>query len=266
MKIVSPRSWSTTLLLDAMFYHAAQANYKAAEESLKDIKKAERNFGRLRTKERTILDRHNGDVLSAYDELEPIYISMESADYGISAAYGPHLQYLALTHILCAAASEAHINQMSKETLTGNFRDQFERVSLEGKWLFLPKMIGGDTFDQGAEPFQSFSILIKYRNELVHYKGKKENWAGFEQGPPTFFAKLGLSLPEAHRSLQTIKKMILELSRMTQREPPFWLRKGYDKLPADIITNFFEIGIEHHKESKPNKSLKADAASRRRAP
>lgn len=266
MKLISPPSWSTTLLLDAMFFHAAQENYKAAEKALKDIEKADRKFARLRAKERTILDRHNRDSWNAYDELEPVYIQMDSAEYSIGAAYGPHLQYLALTHILCSAASEAHINQMSKETLTGKFRDQFEKVSLEGKWLFLPKMIGRYSFDQGAKPFQSFSILIKYRNELVHYKGKKETWESFEQGPPTFLDKLGLSLPEAHRSLQTIRMMILELSKMTQREPPYWLRKGYNKLPADIITNFFEIEIEHHKESKPNKSLKADAARSHRAP
>ena len=176
MKVISPSSWSTTLLLDAMYYNAAKKNYKAAKAALKNIEKADKDFAKLRAKEKKVLDRHNGDSFSAYDKLEPIYIQMEDAEYSIGAAYGPHLQHLALTHILCAAATEAHINQVAKKTLTGKFRDQFEKVSLEGKWLFLPRMTGRDCFDQGAEPFQSFSMLVKYRNELVHYKGKKEKW------------------------------------------------------------------------------------------
>lgn len=266
MKIISPPSWSTTLLVDAMYYHAAQENYKAAKTALKDIEKADKGFARLRAKEKQILDKHNGDSFSAYDELEPIYIQMEDAEYSIGIAYGPHLQYLALTHILCAAAAEAHINQIAKETLTGKCRDQFEKVSLEGKWLFLPKMIGKYCFDQGAEPFQSFSMLIKYRNELVHYKGKKENWKGFEQGLPKFLDQLGLSLPEAARSLQTIKMMIRELSKMTRKEPPYWIRKGYAKLPADIVTNFLKIEVERPEESKPNKPSNEAAAKNRPAP
>jgi hypothetical protein len=265
MKIISPPSWSTTLLVDAMYYHAAQENYKAAKMALKDIEKADRRFTRLKAKEEHVLDIHDGDSFSAYDELELINIKMESAEYSIVAAYGPHLQCLALTHILCASAAEAHINQIAKEILTGKFRDQFEKVSLEGKWLFLPKMTGRYCFDQGAEPFQSFSMLIKYRNELVHYKGKKENWGGFEQGRPKFLDKLGLSLSEAHRSIQTVKIMILELSKMTQKEPPYWLRKSYHKLPSDIVTNFFNIKIEYPKESKP-KPPKKDAAKSHHAP
>lgn len=245
MKILSPPKLSTTLLVDAMYFHAAQENFKAAKAVKKNIEKAERGFARLRAKEKKILVKHNGDSFSAYDELEPLYIQMEGAEYNIGAAYGPQMQHLALTHILCAAAAEAHINQIAKEELIGSVREHFEKVSIEGKWLFLPKMLKGCCFDQGSEPFQSFSKLIKYRNGLVHYKGKKECWEGFEQGEPKFITTLGLSIQEAERSLQSIMGMILELSKMMKREPPYWLRKDYDKLSSDIVTNFFLITFEH---------------------
>ena len=39
-------------------------------------------------------------------------------------------------------------------------------------------------------------------------------------------------------------KMILEISEMINQEPPYWLRQGYDDLPQDIATNFFETHIE----------------------
>ena len=227
-----------------MYYHAAQKNFKAAKRGSKEIEKAEKGFARLRAKEKRILDKHSNEPLGAYNELEPVYIQMEGAEYDIAAAYGLQIQYLALVHILCAAAAEAHINQIAKEELTGKFRDQFEKVSLEGKWLFLPKMLGGSSFDQRSEPFQSFSMLIKYRNALVHHKSKKENWEGFEQGPPKFLHTLGLSLQEADRSVRSVRLMFIELSKIIKRKPPYWLRDGYDKLPTDITTNFFEIVLE----------------------
>jgi len=198
----------------------------------------------LRSEEEEILESHGGDSSEAYDELEPIYIQMGNAEYDIGAAYGPYFQNIALTHILCLTAAEAHINIIAKENLKGKFRDNFERISIEGKWLFLPKILGKTTFDQGAEPFQSISTLIRHRNELVHYKARKEAWEGFEQGMPKFLGKLGLSLRDARRSLKAVKGMILELSRIIEKEPPYWLREGYDDLPQDIATNFFEIKIE----------------------
>jgi hypothetical protein len=243
-KVPSPPTCSTTLLIDAMYFHAAKNTCAAAKTFLKGIGKARKALADLRNEEAGVLDRYNGDSWKAYDDLEPIYIQMESAEHGIGAAYGPYFQNIALTHILCATAAEAHINLIAKGRLEGKFRDNFERISIEGKWLFLPKILENTTFDQGSEPFQSFSKLIKYRNELVHYKGRKESWESFEQGMPEFLDKLGLSLRKARKSIQTVREMILEISRMIDQGPPYWLREGYHDLPQNIVTNFFEIDIE----------------------
>ena len=243
-KVPSPPTWSTTLLIDAMYFHAAKIAYATAKKSLIGIGKARKAFSDLRYEETEILDRYNGDSYRAYDELEPVYIQMENAEYGIGAAYGPYFQNIALTHILCTTTAEAHINLIAKVHLEGKFRKIFEKISVEGKWLFLPKIIGDTTFDQGTEPFQSFSGLIKYRNELVHYKGIKESWESLEKGMPTFLDKLGLSLRRARKSIQAVRDMIQELSRMINKEPPYWLREGYDDLGQDIVTNFFETDIE----------------------
>jgi hypothetical protein len=243
-KIPSPPSYFTTLSIDAMYFHAAKNCCEAAKISLKGIGEARKAFVDLRSEEAGILKHYDGDAWKAYDDLEPIYIQMESAEYGIGAAYGPYFQNIALTHILCATAAEAHINIIAKGRLEGKFNDNFERISIEGKWLFLPRILGNTTFDQGAEPFQSFSELIKYRNELVHYKGGRESWEGFEEGMPKFLDKLGLSLRIARKSIKTAMKMILEISKMINQEPPYWLRQGYDDLPQDIATNFFETHIE----------------------
>lgn len=112
-KMTSPPSFSTTLSVDEMYYHVAQDNFNAAKMASKEIVKAEKGFAKLRNAEERILDRYTkGDSLRAYDQLEPIYIQMENAEYSIAAAYGLQVQYLALTHILCAASAEPHINQI----------------------------------------------------------------------------------------------------------------------------------------------------------
>ncbi|MCK4789844.1 MAG: hypothetical protein KAV87_39255 [Desulfobacteraceae bacterium] len=243
-KVPSPPTWSTTLLIDAMYFHSAKSCCEAAKMSLKGIGKARKAFADLRNEEAEILDRYDGDSWKAYDDLEPIYIQMDGAEHDIGAAYGPYFQNIALTHILCATTAEAHINLIAKGRLKGKFRDNFEKISIEGKWLFLPKILGKTTFNQGSEPFQSFGKLIKYRNELVHYNGRKESWESFEQSMPKFLDKLGLSLRKARKSIRTVREMILKLSKMIDEEPPYWLREGYDDLPKDIVTNFFEVNIE----------------------
>lgn len=243
-KDLSPSVWSTTLSIDAMYFHSAKGCYKAAKVTLKNIGKARKAFSDLRCEEADILGRHDGDSYKAYDELEPIYIQMDGAEYNIGVAYGPYLQNIALTHILCVTSLEAHINLIAKGHLKGKLWGNFEKISIEGKWLFLPKIIGKTTFDQGTEPFQSFGKLLKYRNELVHYKGKKESWATFEEGMPKFLDKLGLSLRKARRSIWAVREMILELSKKINEEPPYWLREDIDNLPGNIGLNFFEIIID----------------------
>lgn len=236
--------WYTTLLIDSMYFHAAKINYLAAKEDTKGIDKARENFDILRQEELDILDKHDGDHHEAYDELEPLYIQMEDAEYKIGSAYGPYLQHIAMTHIFCTTAAEAHINMVAEERLTGKHRAHFDRIPLEGKWLFLPKILGKVGFDPGAEPFQGFSMMIKRRNMLVHYKRQREQWRGFSEGEPGFLEELGLSLTEARRSLAAVKKIILALSDMIGRDRPYWLREGYDELPPNVVTNFFEIEIE----------------------
>jgi len=240
-------TWFAALQIDEMYFHAAKSCCENASSAIVNIENAKKTFTGLRNEEAEILERYDGDSWKAGDELETICIQMEGAEYDIGAAYGPYLQSIALTHILCVTAAEAHINLIAKARLSGKIRDNFERISIEGKWLFLPKILGNTTFDQGAEPFQGFSKLIGYRNELVHYRGRKERCDSFEHGMPKFLDRLGLSLTEAWKSIDTVKGIILQMAAMINQKSPHWLREGYEDLPQDIVTNFFDITLEHEK-------------------
>jgi len=186
------------------------------------IRKAESDFNILLQQETTILERHKDDPDSSYNEHERLAITMESQEYEIGLAYGPFLQYLATVHILCATSLEAHINIRAKETLKGRFFRDFERISLEAKWLFLPKLLGIAGFEPGTEPFQGFARLIKYRNEIVHYKGRKEEW-NRQGGVPSFLEKLGFTLAAAENSLDCVRNMITTLANQLDQATPHWL-------------------------------------------
>jgi len=222
MRNIKPPSMRTTFLVDAMYLHAAYERYDRALKEEARIPRASRKIERLKEREEQILFRHGGDTLKAYNELEPIYIEMESADYLLCQAYGPSLQSFALVQILCAASLEAHIVARGRAGLTGRLLEAFDRFSLEAKWLTLPKLLGLPGFDPGSEPFQSFAVLVRLRNSLVHYRERFEEWAA--PGVPSFLGNLGLSKEAASRSIDCAVRMVVGLAKQLGEPKPFWLR------------------------------------------
>ncbi len=240
----SNRDFITELLIDAMYYLTAQQNYENAKSCIKKIKAAENRLHKLQSKFDNITEKYENDFASEYKKLEPICIQMEDAEYEIGAAYGFQIQHIASIHILCSASLEAYINFQGQKLLKGKHWENFEPMTLETKWLFLPRLVGAVGFDPGKNPFQKFSKMIRYRNQLVHYKRKKEKWKS--PGIPEFVKKLGLTFECAGDSLSAVKEMILFFCDSFGEEKPYWLKKHFKKLPKGISTNFFNITIAKH--------------------
>ncbi len=212
----------TTIEVDAMYYHAAKSSYAQAVQQMAEVKKAEVVFQKLEEEEAEIFARHGGDAKNAYDELESVFISMESAHVEIGMAHAPLLRHLAITQILCAACLEAHVNLKASDRLSGHLHKHFEQFPLNAKWIFLPKLLGLPGFDPGAQPFQGFAKLVKCRNELVHYKPRSEEWRYGQV--PAAVEKLGLTLDAASGSLDVVPSMIQSLADQLNVEAPDWLR------------------------------------------
>src|SRR5215510_2410375 len=64
----------TVLTLDAMYYHAALKSLQRAREAEPEVQKALLDFEPLRAKSESILQRHGGNAIKAYDQLESVYI------------------------------------------------------------------------------------------------------------------------------------------------------------------------------------------------
>jgi hypothetical protein len=224
----------TTMRVDAMYLHAARTNFDLAIKQERKINTARRQIEKLNIRRDMILKRHDGDEIAAYDQLEPLYIQMESADYRLGEAHGPQLQAFAMVHILAAAALESHINIQAAERLTRGIFNLIERFSLEAKWITIPRLFCLPGFDIGSEPYQSFSKLVNYRNSLIHYKPHIEDWKS--PGVPIFLSDLGLTQKAAEKSLQAATAMISQLAKQFGDEKPFWIsRTGI---------NYFEITVD----------------------
>jgi len=233
--------WKLAFDVDAMYFHAAKQNYETGVRGFARVQQAYDNYAGLEEESERVIGKYRGDTWKAYDELEPLYIQLESAGSSIGFEYAPVLEAFSTTHILCAAALETHINARSKGLLSGKSWDKFESMDLETKWLFLPKLAGLEGFDPGTEPFQSFSKLISFRNRLVHYKERTEPWK--PPGVPSFLADLGLTEKLAGQSLESVRGMISGLARRLKEKQPFWLTKSTQ------AANYFSIQIPSKRKS-----------------
>lgn len=229
-------TYLTYLQIDALYLHAARQACSHAFDAKNKIEAAKDHWKSLEETESRILGDHEGDTHSAYDDLEPIYRQMESAHYEIGETYAPMLKELAVVHMLCVGALEAHINSIAKESLGGKEAKAFEKLALNAKWLFLPRMLGCPGFEPGHQPFQRFSKLLKHRNELIHYKQRKEAWVYGEV--PKFLLELGLTTSDAEQSIEAVQSMIEEFARQRGADPPYWLRSDLNQM------SYFDISVE----------------------
>lgn len=148
-------------------------------------------------------------------------IRLEREEEDLHSLYAPILEGFAQVHLLAVASLEAHINEQGFILLKGVAWDNFEKMSLEAKWLFLPRLCGAEGFDPGAEPFQSFSQIIKRRNALAHYKPHAEDWR--PPGVPQFIEKLGLTKEASEQALRTVTLMVKNLAAKLRLDEPYWV-------------------------------------------
>lgn len=240
----------TVLSADALFFDAARQQLEgvnahqpalaAAEAAVRDQQSRLELMSKAAededdTRSRTwlwVLDvvmREGVEDLDEYEkrdfsaDYEQAAIEMENICYDLSEAHSQLIRGYALVHILSAAALEAHINALARGRLGGVERDEFLQLSLKAKWIFLPKLLAGFTFNAGAQPFQGFSDLVRYRNDLMHYKLRAEPWRSGEA--PEFLKTLGLTYEAATASFTSATEMIGTLADKLGERRPYWLEK-----------------------------------------
>ncbi|WP_143002251.1 hypothetical protein [Nitrosomonas sp. Nm132] len=85
--------------------------------------------------------------------------------------------------MFAASAIESRVNEwiaLAREIEGGPQPSEFweemtvlqKTLSLERKWNLIASVHGGEIWNGGMEPFQSYETIVALRNELVHFKGQ----------------------------------------------------------------------------------------------
>ena len=78
--------------------------------------------------------------------------------------------------ILSVAALEAFLNEAALNPVALGIRraeaalEGLEELEIRRKYVLVPLVLWGRTFDGSRQPFQDFECLVRVRNDLIHYK------------------------------------------------------------------------------------------------
>jgi hypothetical protein len=112
-------------------------------------------------------------------------LSLEQRKSGKVAVHGinSYTQYAAPAYISAVAAVEAFLNEMAFNPMTQVIlreaplkhfdQDWLEWLDIKPKLQLIPQLLFDTTFDRATQPFQDFDLLVKVRNDFVHYKMHK---------------------------------------------------------------------------------------------
>lgn len=137
--------------------------------------------------------------------------------------YEPVVRHFSTAKILAVNSAEAYINEVAGCELKGKQFEEFDKLSLVGKWLFIPSLIKiRKKFSQDKNPLQGFAALIKQRNKLVHFKGSRVTLNNPEL--PKFLESFNLTPSSCRANITSVKEMIKEISlSWTGSNGPEWL-------------------------------------------
>lgn len=154
---------------------------------------------------------------------ERFYIPQFRKIRDMEVLYEPVVRHFSAVKILLGCCVEAYINVIAADELSGRKFEEFDKLSVIGKWLFIQDILKFKkriTLDQ--EPLQGVAILMKQRNKLVHFKGAKKSF--FPLKIPTFLNDLGLTPTECLKNINSVRNLIIKFNSISVGGTgPYWL-------------------------------------------
>jgi hypothetical protein len=220
------RSCSVVLALDGMHFQQACALADAASSAEAEFSKWQGYVQETNAEIDPLIEERDDDEESNYeltDKIHDLCVVLNRHWESFNFAADALVQSVAATHILCGSALESHINMRAEEVLATRDFEEFDKLSLTGKWLLYPKLISVGSFNPGTKPFQDLQKLVSRRNALVHYKVRREKTKQlFDM--PSLIEDLGLRAVNCRESLSAVRDMVRALAKVERREAPDWLR------------------------------------------
>ena len=129
----------------------------------------------------------------------------------LELSFEPVVQSFASAYILLVASAEAFINEIADVELKGRSEEEFDKLSVIGKWLFLPRLLGfRKKFKLDRDPLQGFAEVVRRRNKLIHHKAQALPLEDFD--PAQVLKDLGLTPQHVERGVNCVRSLVREFS------------------------------------------------------
>jgi hypothetical protein len=126
--------------------------------------------------------------------------------------------------VFCEICLEAYINTYAGDRLSKLAWEKLQRrLGLEDKWIVVPELVLGKTFETDKEPYKLLKWLVEERNFIVHYKGKFSKLEIDRLGNPHDRVFKKFTLEEAEKAFQLVKDMIESVHSLDNSKAPDWL-------------------------------------------
>jgi hypothetical protein len=132
------------------------------------------------------------------------------------------LGHAALSVVSALISLEAYINTYARDRIP-EFCQSVDGLRLEAKWVLVPQLVSGRTFDRGTQPFQDLTQVIKLRNYIVHHRPQTYQWdeaMEHRPGPPS---SERLSVKNAEMACGVVPRMIRQLHELEGTKWPHWV-------------------------------------------
>lgn len=140
---------------------------------------------------------------------------------------GLQMRYASLAVVCAFTSLESYINGYGPERLNLEVWRECRRLRPGTKWMVVPQLATGQTFNKETEPFQSFIWLRNLRNYVLHFREGTYTMTGYAGGAHpdclSFEPYSKLNDQSAERACTTVIAMISGLHALDGSEPPSWV-------------------------------------------
>jgi hypothetical protein len=168
------------------------------------------------------------DSSDIHDRLVTIGNNIEDTYFQLVRAFRPSWQHCAEAIILSTLSVEAHMNRRIIELVSSS--KERDKLTWAGppheKMQKVLRYLGKKAFSTSDKTFCDYQHVVRYRNNLAHYKPKLML---YDDGrPPRLPENLGLIPREAKKAVRIGEDLIEAFSQRLGVSPPAWVRRNVD--------------------------------------
>lgn len=128
--------------------------------------------------------------------------------------------------VFAAIAAEAYIYDFAAKHLGDNYVERhLDKLSLQSKWVVVPKLVKGYTLASDGQAFQALVELSRDRNEIVHAKTREMPAWGSDSANKLIMRADGIDV-RADRAIRALDTLLAECQKFDSSGAHFFRAKS----------------------------------------